>query len=99
MNLGRAVKLCRGQKGWTLSELSSRTGIALSHLSNIERGERDPSMTAVESIARAFGMPVNVLIFLASDPKDLAGMSDELREKLSRAALDLLNAATPGTLF
>jgi hypothetical protein len=35
-------------------------------------------------------MPLNVLIFLAADPPDMAGVSEELKEKLSRAALELL---------
>lgn len=90
MDLGRAIKLCRSQKGWTLRELANRTGIAVSHLSMIERNQRDASMAVVQSIARAFGMPLNVLVFLASDPGELAGVSDELKEKLSRAALELL---------
>ena len=97
--MGRAIKLCRSQKGWTLAELGKRTGIAASHLSMIERDTRDPSMKTMQAIANAFGMPLNILIFLAADPKDLAGVSDELKEKLSRAALELLRLPTTGNLF
>lgn len=97
--VGRAIKLCRSQKSWTLSELSKRTGLAASHLSMIERNQRDPSMKTMEVIANTFNMPLNVLIFLAAEPKDLAGMSDELKEKLSRAALELLHLPTSGHLF
>lgn len=99
MDIGRAIKLCRSQKGWTLRELSKRTGIAGSHLSMIERNQRDASMTAMQAIAAAFGMPLNVLIFLAADPKDLKGISDELKDKLSRAALELLRLPTTDHLF
>jgi transcriptional regulator with XRE-family HTH domain len=65
----------------------------------IERGQRDPSMKTMDAIANAFNMPLNLLIFLAAEPKDLAGMSDELKEKLSRAALELLRLPTSGHLF
>lgn len=99
MDIGRAVKLCRSQKGWTLQELGKLTGIAASHLSMIERNRRDPSMNAMQAIANAFGMPLNVLVFLAADPKDLAGVSEELKEKLSRAALELLRLPTTNHLF
>ena len=99
MNVGRAIKLCRSQKGWTLVELGKRTNIAVSHLSMIERNDRDPSMKAMQQIANAFGMPLNILIFLAADTNDLAGVSEELKEKLSRAALELLRLPTPGHLF
>jgi len=99
VDIGRAVKLCRSRKGWTLRKLAKRTGIAVSHLSMIERNQRDASMTAMQSLADAFGMPLNILIFLAADPKELSGISDELKEKLSRAALELLSLPTTDNLF
>jgi transcriptional regulator with XRE-family HTH domain len=97
--VGRAIKLCRSHKGWTLAELGKRTGMASSHLSMIERNERDPSMKTMQAIATAFGMPLNVLIFLAADANEMAGVSEELKEKLSRAALELLRLPTTGNLF
>lgn len=99
MDIGRAIKLCRSQKGWTLRELSHLTGITVSHLSMIERNQRDASMSAMQSLANAFGMPLNVLIFLAADPNELTGISNELKEKLSRAALELLRLPTTDHLF
>ena len=99
VDIGRAIRLCRSQKGWTQAELSKRTGITASHLSMMERNERDPSMAAMQSLANAFGMPLNVLVFLAAEKEELAGMTEELKEKLSRAALELLKLPTPGHLF
>ncbi len=80
MDIGRAVKLCRSQKGWTLRELAKRTGIGISHLSMVERNQRDASMSVMQALANAFGMPLNVLIFLAADPRELTGISNELKE-------------------
>jgi len=71
----------------------------MSHLSMMETGKRDPSLTAMQALASAFGLPLNVLVFLAAEPKELLGMSEELKEKLSRAALDLLSLPTSGNLF
>lgn len=99
VNIGRAIKLCRSQKGWTLRDLSKRAGMTVSHLSMIERNQRDASMTAMQALATAFGMPLNVLIFLAADSQELAGISNELKEKLSRAALELLSLPTTDNLF
>lgn len=99
MDIGKAIKLCRSQKGWTQFELSKRTGIAISHLSMIERNQRDPSMKAMQAMANAFGMPLNVLVFLAAEPQDLAGITTELKEKLSRAALELLKLPSTAHLF
>ena len=99
MDIGRAIKLCRSQKGWTQLDLSKRTGITISHLSMIERNQRDPSMKVMQGLANAFNMPLNVLVFLAAEPSELIGMSGELREKLSRAALELLKLPVTGHLF
>lgn len=99
VDIGHAVKLCRSQKGWTLRELSKRTGMAVSHLSMIERNQRDASMTAMQALANAFGMPLNVLVFLGADSKELTGISNELKEKLSHAALELLRLPTTENLF
>lgn len=99
MDIGRAIKLCRSRKGWTLRDLNKRSGITVSHLSMIERNQRDASMAAMQSLANAFGMPLNVLVFLAADQKELAGISKELKEKLSHAALELLSLPTTDNLF
>ena len=56
-------------------------------------------MSAMQALANAFGMPLNVLIFLAADPNELTGISTELQEKLSRAALQLLRLPTTSNLF
>jgi transcriptional regulator with XRE-family HTH domain len=99
VDIGRAIKLCRSQKGWTLRDLARRTGITVSHLSMIEHNQRDASMSAMQALSNAFGMPLNVLIFLAADPNELTGISNELKEKLSRAALELLRLPTTDNLF
>jgi len=99
MNTGKAILLCRAQKGWTQSELSKRAGITVPHLSMIENNLRDPSMAAMQALANAFDLPLNILVFLASEPEDLTGLSEELKEKLSRAALALLRLPSSGHLF
>jgi transcriptional regulator with XRE-family HTH domain len=65
----------------------------------IERNHRDPSMKTMQALANAFNMPLNVFVFLAAEPRELAGVSNELKEKLSRAALELLSLPTSGHLF
>ncbi len=90
MNIGRAIKLCRSQKAMTQMELARRSGVSLSYVSLIEQNKRDPTMSVVEEISRGLEVPLSILIFLAADKNELAGLSEEVREKLSRAALDLL---------
>jgi len=99
MQIGKTIRLCRNKKGWTQAELSKRTGITVPHLSMLENDQRDPSMDSMKALANAFDLPLNVLIFLASEPEDLIGLSEELKEKLSRAALSLLGLPSSGNLF
>ena len=99
VDIGKAIKECRTTKGWTQHELSKRTGIATSHLSMMERNQRDPSMKALQAVANAFSMPLNVLVFLAAEPDDLKGISNEIQETLRRAATELLKLPSTDHLF
>ena len=65
----------------------------------MEKNLRDPSLAAVQAISKAFGLPLNVFVFLAADANELGGMSEELKEKMSRAALELLKLPSSGHLF
>ena len=90
MNLGNAIKLLRTRQGLKQPQLAEKAGISASYLSLLERGKRDPSFSTVEQIASALGVPVSILVFLAASDNELAGMSPELREKLSYMALRLI---------
>lgn len=52
-SLGRAVRLARAQKQWTLKDLSEASGVSVSQLSSIERGAHLPSMESLVAIAGA----------------------------------------------
>ena len=56
-------------------------------------------MASMQALANALNLPLNVLVFLASEPQELVGLSDELKEKLSRASLALLRLPSTGHLF
>ena len=51
--LGRRVRLARTGQGWTLKELSERSGVSVSQLSSIERGAHLPSLESLVAIAGA----------------------------------------------
>ena len=52
----------RNHLGLTLRELSARTGIAASYLSEIERGHKPGSASALARIAAAFGSTIDALV-------------------------------------
>lgn len=61
-NLGRRVKKLRADRGWSLEELASTSGVSRSMLSEIEREKANPTLTVTFRIARAFGLTLQELI-------------------------------------
>ncbi len=61
-NLGKRVKKLRGDRGWSLEELASASGVSRSMLSEIEREKANPTLTVTFRIARAFGLTLQELI-------------------------------------
>jgi transcriptional regulator with XRE-family HTH domain len=51
----------RSAKGWTLEELAERSGLSKPFLSRLESGDRQPSIAAVLTLARVFGVPMGSL--------------------------------------
>lgn len=96
MNLGKAISLCRAQRGLTQADLAARAGMSVSYLSLLEQNKRKgPTLSTIQKLAEALRVPSGILFFLAADQKELAGLGPELQEKLAYAALSLLNAPEP----
>jgi transcriptional regulator with XRE-family HTH domain len=92
MNLGRAIALCRKQRGYNQAQLAEKAEISVSYLSLLEQNKRkDPTLSTVQKIAEALAVPSGILFFLAADQTELAGLPKELQEKLSFATLQMLN--------
>jgi transcriptional regulator with XRE-family HTH domain len=56
------VKAMRKEKGWTLEQLASLSGVSRSMLSQIERGGASPTLGVAFRIAQAFGMSLGDLV-------------------------------------
>jgi transcriptional regulator with XRE-family HTH domain len=56
--LGLKIREERRRQDLTLEQLSQKTGLSKSHLSQIERGLSQPSITSLKKIAYVFGMGV-----------------------------------------
>jgi transcriptional regulator with XRE-family HTH domain len=61
-NLGRRVKKLRTDRGWSLEELATASGVSRSMLSEVEREKANPTLTVTFRIARAFGLTLQELI-------------------------------------
>lgn len=96
MNLGKAISLCRNQRGFTQVELAARAKISASYLSLLEQNKRkDPSLSTIQKLAEALRVPFGILFFLAADQVELSGLEPDLQQRLAHAALNLLNVSEP----
>jgi transcriptional regulator with XRE-family HTH domain len=61
IGLGERLRSLRAAKGWTFDELAERSGLSKPFLSRLESGNRQPSIAAVLTLARVFGVPMGSL--------------------------------------
>jgi transcriptional regulator with XRE-family HTH domain len=100
MNLGQAIKVCRGQRGISRSELARRANCSVSYVSMLESGGRqDPTISTIKSIALALNVPVGILFFLAAEKDELVGLDKDLAGRLAAAALEFLREDTHPSLL
>jgi len=59
--LGHNVKHWRTQKQLSQMELCKTTGLSQPYLSQLEAGERKPSLATIERLADALAVPVSAL--------------------------------------
>lgn len=62
MTLGTRLSQLRQQSALTLKDLSTLTGLSISHLSDIEHGRVEPSLSALGTIAKAFNMSASLFL-------------------------------------
>ncbi len=60
--LGARLRFLRNRNGWTLEQLSLRTELSEPFLSRLESGQRQPSLAALITLARAYAMPLGALL-------------------------------------
>jgi ribosome-binding protein aMBF1 (putative translation factor) len=59
----RRLRSAREAKGWSLKQLSEKTGIDRSHLRKIDKGEiRQPSFDLIAKLADALGLSLDALV-------------------------------------
>jgi transcriptional regulator with XRE-family HTH domain len=61
LELGRTLREVRGEQRLSQEELSLRTGVHRNYIGGIERGERNPSVTAISTLSDALGLKLSEL--------------------------------------
>lgn len=70
--IGQAIRSLRSDRGWTLEELSRRSGEPVNTISRIERGVNEARVLGLFRIARALGVKLDDLIAEIRIPETVA---------------------------
>jgi transcriptional regulator with XRE-family HTH domain len=65
--LYEALRMMRVYHDMTQTELADRLGISKSHLSEVERGKKAPTVALLEKYAKIFGVPVSSIMFFSEN--------------------------------
>lgn len=67
--MGLRIRNARRLRGWSLRELSARSGVSKALLSSIENGAANPSLETLWKIVEAIELPFSELIQVPSQPE------------------------------
>lgn len=59
------IRTLRKREGWTLAELSARTGVSMAVISKLERNQTTAELPTLFALSRAFGLTVTDILHLA----------------------------------
>ena len=62
MQLGQRIRARRRQLGLTLKVVSAESGLSVAYLSQMERQQANPSVTALSGLARALGVKLSFFV-------------------------------------
>jgi transcriptional regulator with XRE-family HTH domain len=91
MKLGEAIKEVRGERELTQKDLAKRVGITQSHLSQLESGNKEPSLSTLERIAEELDLSVPMLVVLAMDEEDVRPGRKDVYDRFYPKLKSLLN--------
>ena len=87
--IGHEVRVLRKRLGITVSDLSAATGLSVGMLSKIENGNISPSLTTLQSLSRALGVPMTAFFRRFEDARNAVfvkkGEGVELERRGTRA--------------
>ena len=79
-NLGGRIRTLRKLKGWTQEQLGEKAIVDYKFISEIERGNKNPSFEILYKIAGAFEIELSELLKFQAEQTDRLGLEKELIE-------------------
>jgi len=99
MNIGKALWMIRNNELNILQiEAAKKIGITQSYLSQIEDGFKNPSQKVLEKICYAYGIPMAIVIWMATYPEDVQKEKRQEFNLIREAVDDLINDFLSATI-
>jgi transcriptional regulator with XRE-family HTH domain len=92
---GREIRELRRRAGLTLEQLGGRARLTPSYIGSIENGERDPSLSTIQALAAALGVPTGQLfggVKLSRDGLALARLFERVPPASREGLVEILRA-------
>lgn len=67
MNIGDTLRMLRKKRGLSQQDVAEKSNISRTYISQIERGDRNPSIDILESIGTGLSIPFPIISFLSLD--------------------------------
>lgn len=87
-DLPNRVNELRRARGWSQQELADKAGCSKMHVSGVERGKRDFSLSLMRRMAKVFGVAPADLLSSADNPGSLGEDEQRLVDTYRRADPD-----------
>lgn len=84
-----ALRLMRVFHDLKQVELAEKLGISKSHISEIEKGNKSPSLDLIQRYATEFKIPVSSIMFFAEELPN-AKSGEKIRSKIAGKVIDIL---------
>lgn len=84
-----ALRLIRVFHDLKQVELAENLGVSKSHISEIEKGNKSPSLDLIQRYATEFKIPVSSIMFFAEELPN-AKSGDKIRSKIAGKVIDIL---------
>lgn len=87
MNIGKAIRFLRKEKGWTQQQLADFSCTSKGNISNLENGHQGYSPALLNSLSVAFSCPISK-IFVIAESFEAADLQNT--DKLENLPVDVL---------
>lgn len=91
---GQALKLLRRSQGLNQSTLAEKLDVSRSYISELESGNRTPSLDLLNRYAGIFDIPVSSLMFFAEALQDKENFSSRLEKAKGTIAKKIIALLT-----